>query len=317
MGKPTGDRDLKGWLNALVAFGWWGFIFPLVVILINYLGRDEISSAQRWIFEFLGWRIIFCLLFCLGLLWFTEKIGLFIKVFSNRQLLLGFALSAFLIFLNWVGFVAGVVTENISQASLGYYMGPLFNVFLAYLFLGERLRRPQFLAVIVSGIGVLWLTYKAGEFPWIALCLATSFGFYGLVRKKLNVDSVVGMTMECLYCLPVCIAILLIYYSQPEGLVFLQSNNSLRLAILFTGPATAIPLICFAIAARRLRLGTLGFIQFIAPTGQLLLAMIFDNKPITGEKLLGYGFVWLAVVIYLADLWYHQRIIAAEKSEPE
>ena len=102
---------------------------------------------------------------------------------------------------------------------------------------------------------------------------------------------------------------------QEEGLVFLDGTAMLRWIVIFTGPATAIPLICFAIAAQRLRLGTLGFIQFIAPTGQLLLAMIFDKQPITGEKLIGYGFVWLAVGIYLVDLWYHQRKKAGGQKE--
>lgn len=304
------DRDWKGWLNALAAFGWWGFVFPLILLWVKSVGQDEIGSLVRWSFELLAWRIVFCFLFCLGLLWATGKLSLWLPVFRQRRILLGFAFSAVLIFVNWSGFIIGATTNNLSQASLGYYMGPLFNVFLGYLFLGERLRRPQFLSVLVAAVGVIWLTYQAGEIPWIALALASSFGLYGLVRKRLNVDAVVGMTMECLYCLPFCVVLLVVFGIQAEGLVFIQASSALRWIVIFTGPATAIPLICFAVAARRLRLGTLGFIQFIAPTGQLMLAMIFDAKPITGEKLIGYGFVWLAVAIYLIDLGLHQRNVS-------
>ena len=313
IGENSSDRDVQGWLNALVAFGWWGFIFPMVIVWAEHAAAGYIDNKVRWVLEVLGLRIIFCLLFCLGLLGVTGKLKLLLDVFRSRKLVLWFALTAFLIFLNWFGFIIGVATDNLSQASLGYYMGPLFNVLLGYLFLSEKLRRTQLIAVIVAGLGVLWLTYKAGEFPWISLCLATSFGFYGLARKKTAVDSVVGMSMECIFCLPLCIGIIVYFANQPAGLVFLKGPDLLRWIFVFMGPATAIPLICFAIAARRLRLGTLGFIQFIAPTGQFVLSLFFDDKPFHVEKLIGYSFVWLAVTLYLFDLWANQKKSRASK----
>ena len=307
MSQNSSDRDLKGWLNALTAFGWWGFVFPLILLWAKSEGRIEPGKIVRWTFELLSLRIIFCVVFCFVLLVSLRRMALFLDVFRSRALLLWFALSAFLIFLNWLGFIIGASMNNLSQASLGYYMGPLFNVVLGYLFLSERLKASQFVAVCIAGVGILWLTLKAGEFPWIAFCLATSFGFYGLVRKKIKVDAVVGLTMETLYCIPVSVGILVFFCTQEQGLVFVNGTVLLKWIVIITGPATAIPLICFAIAANRLRLGTLGFIQFVAPTGQLILAMIFDARPITGEKLIGYCFVWLAVAIYLVDLWLSQK----------
>lgn len=303
MQHPLHDHDLKGWLHALLAFGWWGFIFPLVVLWSKSAGSGEIHSMFHWSLELLALRILFCLLFCLGLLLVLQRFGLLIAVFRSRRLLLWFAVSSGLIFLNWLGFIIGATTNNLSQTSLGYYMGPIFNVLLGFVFLGERLRKVQFAAVCVAGMGILWLALKGNQFPWIAIVLAVSFGFYGLVRKRTPVDSIVGMTMECLFCLPICFLLIGYLAWATEGLVFVRSNHTLRLVALFTGPATAIPLISFSIAAQRLRLGTLGFIQFVAPTGQLILSLLFDSQPITTERLIGYGFVWAAVGIYLVDLW--------------
>lgn len=307
MNSESSDRDTTGWVNALAAFGWWGFVFPLVLLWGKSEGRDQIESAVTWSFELLSLRILSCVVFCLVLLWVTGKLTLLIQVFKTPRLLLWFALSSFLIFLNWLGFIIGASTNNLSQASLGYYMGPLFNVLLGYLFLGERLRKPQFFAVGVAAAGILWLTILAGEFPWIALTLAMSFGCYGLVRKKVRIDAVVGLTMETIYCVPLSIGIVVYLANQDHGLVFAEGTHLLRWIVIFTGPATAIPLICFAIAANRLRLGTLGFIQFVAPTGQFILATIFDNQPFTSEKLIGFSFVWAAVAIYLLDLWITNR----------
>ncbi|MEC9093235.1 MAG: EamA family transporter RarD [Planctomycetota bacterium] len=319
MSQNNSDRDLKGWLNALTAFGWWGLVLPLALLWAKSEGSEEIgSSVVRWTFELLSLRILFCLVFCLVLLLSFRRFGLLLEVFRSRSLLLWFCLSSFLIFLNWLGFIIGASMNNLSQASLGYYMGPLFNVLLGFLFLSERLKIPQFVAVCIAGMGILWLTLKAGEFPWIALCLATSFGFYGLVRKKIKVDAVVGLTMESLFCIPIAVGVLVFLGTREEGLVFLNGSILLKWIVIALGPATAIPLICFAKAANRLRLGTLGFIQFIAPTGQLLLAVLFDTKPITGEKLVGYCFVWLAVGVYLVDLWFtqkNQELVSIDKLE--
>ncbi|MEE2641198.1 MAG: EamA family transporter RarD [Planctomycetota bacterium] len=317
MQENLSDRDWKGWWNALVAFGWWGFVFPLVLLWAKSEGRIEKASVVRWSLELLSLRVVFCVVFCFLLLAFLGRLQQFRQVFQSRQLLVGFLVSAFLIFLNWLGFIVGASMNNLSQASLGYYMGPLFNVVLGYFFLAEKLRRFQFAAVCIAGTGIFWLICMAGEFPWIALCLATSFGFYGLVRKKMQVDSVVGLTMETLYCLPVCLVILVLLASGRDGLVFTEGSSLLRWIVLFTGPATAIPLICFAVAAKRLRLGTLGFIQFIAPTGQLILAMVYDAKPVTGEKLIGYSFVWAAVAVYLVDLGLQRRGVSRGKKDEQ
>jgi chloramphenicol-sensitive protein RarD len=297
------DRDVKGWLNALVAFGWWGFVFPSLLLLLKSVTDASVNSTMRWSLEILLFRILYCLLFCLGVLIVVKRIPDLLAVFRSRVQMFWFAISAMLIFLNWTGFVYGATSGRLSQTSLGYYMGPLINIALGYLFLSEKLSRTQLFSVILAALGVLWLTFIQGEFPWIAMVLAISFSFYGLVRKRLSVDSIVGMTVESFYCLPVAIGCFIYFFLHDDGVHALEAGWKVNLLLVLVGPATAIPLISFAIAARRLRLGTLGFIQFIAPTGQLLLAMFVDGETIPAKKFIGYLFVWVAVVLYLVDLW--------------
>lgn len=187
----SNDRDLSGWLNAIVAFGWWGFIFPSLVLTMTFTAErstggkfDWSNIGVQWSLEVLASRIFWCVLFCFLLLWINGRLGDFFAVFRSKSTLVWFAITSALIFINWLVFVIAAATDRLHQASLGYYMGPIFNVVLGYLFLGERLKSLQVVAVLFTCTGIGWLIFSQAEFPWISICLASSFGIYGLFRKK-------------------------------------------------------------------------------------------------------------------------------------
>lgn len=305
----SNDRDLSGWLNAIVAFGWWGFIFPSLVLTMTFTAErstggkfDWSTIGVQWSLEVLASRIFWCVLFCFLLLWINGRLGDFFAVFRSKSTLVWFAITSALIFINWLVFVIAAATDRLHQASLGYYMGPIFNVVLGYLFLGERLKSLQVVAVLFTCTGIGWLIFSQAEFPWISICLASSFGIYGLFRKRIPVDAIVGLTFETLYCIPIALGIVIYFGSSQTGLIFANADLSTNFLMFLAGPATAVPLICFAVAAKKLRLITLGFIQFLAPTGQILLARFANQELIGLEKLVGYGFIWTAVLIYLVEL---------------
>lgn len=305
----SNDRDVNGWINAIVAFGWWGFVFPSLVLTMTFTAKrstadqfDWANIGVQWSLEVLASRIVWCVLFCFFLLWFNGRLVEFFAVFKSKSTLGWFALTSILIFINWLVFVIAAATDRLHQASLGYYMGPIFNMVLGYLFLGERLKSLQIVAIGFTCLGIGWLIFSQTEFPWISICLAASFGVYGLFRKKIPVDSIVGLTFETLYCIPIAVGIVIYFGYQSPGLIFSKADVSTNLLLFLAGPATAIPLICFAIAAKKLRLITLGFIQFLSPTGQIILARFVNQETIEWEKLVGYGLIWMAVLIYLIEL---------------
>ncbi len=295
-------QDSWGLIYALLAFGWWGFVFPSLLISLNTLAAPLIASRIGWSLEILANRVVWCLLVCCLMLHASGRWRPFLAVLRDRRIFLGLLLSSALIAANWFGFIVGASIGKLSQASLGYYINPLLNVLLGYVFLGERLRRGQMVAVGLAAVGVAWLTWVHGETPWIAFLVAGSFAVYGLVRKQLAVDSLVGMTWEALFCLPAAAAYLA--YRQIEGpaLVMAAGAPLVNGLLLAAGPATAAPLIWFSAAAKRLRLATVGFLQFVAPTGQLLMAVAANGEAFSWEKLCGFVLIWAGVVAYLWDL---------------
>jgi chloramphenicol-sensitive protein RarD len=211
------------------------------------------------------------------------------------------ALSGVLIAFNWGLYIWAVNAGHVVETALGYFVNPLLNVVIGVLFLRERLRPMQWLSIGIAAIGVLWLTFNYGSFPWIALALAASFGLYGLVRKLAHVDSVTGLGVESAYLFVPAIAALA--WSETHGAGGFGAGHGAWLSALlvFGGILTALPLIGFAYAVRRIPLATVGVMQYIAPTLQFLIGVYVFDEPFDRARLIGFACIWLALALFVAE----------------
>lgn len=205
--------------------------------------------------------------------------------------------SSILIAVNWLVFIYAVTTDHLVDASLGYFLNPLVNVLLGFLVLHEKLRRIEWVSVGIAAVGVTWLIAGAGVFPWISLVLAITFALYGLTRKVAGVTSIEALTIETAILLPVAGAYL-VYRAAQGTLAFAHTSTALDLLLIAAGPLTAIPLLLFASAVRRLRLATVGLLQYISPTIQFVLAVAIFREPFGKERLIAFAIIWTAIAIY-------------------
>jgi len=218
-------------------------------------------------------------------------------------------ISAGLISANWITYVWGVANNHVVETSLGYFINPLFNVLLGVVLLSERLNRAQWTAVAIAAGGVAWLTWSAGHPPWISLLLAFTFGMYGFVRKVIQVDALAGFGAETLLLLPVGIGYL-IWCEISGGGVLGHTSMHINALLLLGGPVTAIPLVLFAYGARRIPYSTVGLLQYIGPTLQLLLAVFAFHEPFRGPRVVGFSLIWIALAIYAVDgVWRSRKAI--------
>jgi chloramphenicol-sensitive protein RarD len=208
------------------------------------------------------------------------------------------AASGVLLAINWVVFVGATTHGHLLDASLGYFINPLVSIALGMLVLRERLRRLQWLAILLAAIGVGLLTWRAGRVPWIALVLATTFGLYGLVRKTARVDALVGSTIETILLAPIAA----VYLVAIHGGVMPTASAATWALLIGTGIVTAVPLVLFTSAARRLPLSTVGFLQYLAPTGQFLLAVLAFGEPLARDRLFAFAWIWAGLVVFSIDL---------------
>ncbi len=290
------DQSLVGAFAALAAFSMWGFI-PLYFKAVSHLPA----------FEILAHRIVWTVFFVGMLIIITGNFKNVHAVFANRKLLATLLLSSLLVSFNWLVFIWAVSHDMILQSSLGYFINPLVNVALGLIFLKERLRLLQWVAVGLSVIGVGNLIIQHGTIPWVALTLAISFGLYGLVRKIAVVDAQTGLFVETTIILPPVLAYLIYIGIEGTG-AFNPMDIQLTGLLMMAGLMTATPLVLFAIAAKRLLLSTIGFFQYIAPTGHFLLAVFLYNEPFTDAHKVTFGLIWLALAIYTVDtLIAHRR----------
>lgn len=241
---------------------------------------------------------------CHRIVWSTLFLGIVISArgewgaiwpaLRSRRNLLFLSAGAVLIALNWLIFIYAVTTHQVLQASLGYFINPLLSIALGLIFLRERLRGGQWLAVGIAAIAVLNLALRGTGFPWIAVSLAATFGFYGLVRKSVDINSLHGLMVETSILLPLALPLLLVLPSgNPQPAVW----GLLSLA----GIITAVPLLCFGAALRRLQLSTMGFLQYVGPTLQFLVALCLFHEPLDRSKLGSFVLCWLAIAVYVAD----------------
>ena len=251
-------------------------------------------------FEIIMHRVIWSFLFLIILLVFQRHLNEFIAALKNRRTFLILFPTTIILGLNWFIYIWAVNNEHILQASLGYFINPLINVLLGMIFLRERLRPLQAVSLLLSGIGVLYLTFHYGEFPWIALSLAFGFGFYGLIRKVAPVSSLVGLSVEMLFLAVPALAYIVFLDISGTGALF---RISIKIDLFLMGAAflTALPLLLFTLGARRLNLSTVGFLQYIAPSCMFLLGVYLYNEPLLNAQILTFVLIWTALFIYSTD----------------
>ena len=286
-------------MPAIGAYVIWGFL-PLYLLLVKTVPP----------FEFVGWRIIWTLPLCLLIVAFRRQFGELLTALKSPRAMLALALSAVLIAINWFVYIWAIMAGEVYATSIGYYLNPLINVLLGTLFLGEKLTRWQWLAVGIALAAVVLLAAGALTSLWISLTLGFSFGLYGLVRKQVSVGSLPGLTIESAILLLPAIGIAMWYATSPQGSSFGQDWQMSGL-IVFSGVLTAVPLLMFALAARRMDYSTLGFIQYLAPTIVFFLGLFVFEQPLAPVKLFSFVLIWIAVAIFVADLWARKRAARA------
>ena len=232
---------------------------------------------------------------------------------SNPKLLGVLTASGLLLAGNWFLFIWAVNNDHLLDASLGYYINPLLNVFLGRVFLSEKLRSLQQVAVLMAVVGVSILIVSFGQVPWIALVLASSFGVYGLIRKTVPVDSMPGLLVESLLMLPFAI-IYWVFYASPASDLSQISGYAIFLLVM-AGAVTTAPLLCFTAAAKRIKYSTLGFFQYIGPSIMFLLAVFLYGEPLDNERLITFGFVWAALVLFSFDSFRHYKVEFSAKKK--
>jgi chloramphenicol-sensitive protein RarD len=275
----------SGLVYALLSYGIWG-VFPLYWKLLHHVPPQQILSH----------RIVWSLLFLFIILaWRRDKI--FIHYLSSPKTLGILVLSGSLIGINWFTYIYAVNNNHIVDASLGYYINPMVNVLLGIVFLKERLSRIQAIAVAFAFAGVAYLSFHYGKLPFISLVLAFSFGFYGLIRKKANLQSMPGLMVETLLLAPVALWYLWHVNTLGTG-AFGHYSRFTDMLLVLGGPVTALPLFWFGIAATRIPLSTLGFIQYLSPTIQLLIGIFVFSEPFDTAYLVSFGLVWTGLGIY-------------------
>jgi chloramphenicol-sensitive protein RarD len=289
----------RGLAAATAAFGIWG-LFPV------YL--HPLSSVPA--IQVIAHRVSWSCLFILGWMLARGQLGRLTGILTSPALLARLTLTALCISGNWLVYVWSVTHAHIVETSLGYYIGPLVNVLLGVVVLRERLNRAQQLAVALAALAVTYLTVLAGRPPWIALALALSFSLYGLLRKVISVDALPGLATETLLLMPLSVAYLL--WCQLHGSAAMTSSQPAIAALLIgSGLVTAIPLFLFAYGARALPYSTVGVLQYIAPSLQLLCGVVLYHESFAAARAAGFALIWVALLIYAADgVWRARRAAA-------
>jgi chloramphenicol-sensitive protein RarD len=251
-------------------------------------------------------RTVWCMVVLLAVLAWRRQWRWLAELRSRPRVVIAFALSALLLAVNWLGYVWAVQNEHVLDASLGYFILPLVNVALGFCFLRERPRAGQWLAVAVAAAGVLWLALLAGHVPWVALLLAVTFGFYGLLRKVGALGALEGLTLETLVLAPAAAGLLVWWSLHGQGA--LAQGGAVELTwLLLAGPITAVPLLLFAAGARRVSMATMGVLQYISPSLQLLVGVWLYGESFAPSRAMGFCLIWTALLVYGVEGWWFSR----------
>jgi chloramphenicol-sensitive protein RarD len=283
------DKSVKaGVIFALAAYSMWGIAPMYFKLLASVPALEIVMHRVVWS------ALVLCLLLVL-----RKKLSQVLKAIRDPKIITTLSISGLLLAGNWLVFIWAVNNDRMLDASLGYFINPLFNVLLARLFLQESLTRLQLLAVFVALSGVVFLIYSYGQLPWIALALAISFSIYGLLRKKVTVDSMPGLFIESCIMLPFAVLYWLMMGTSSGNM--LENSFDLNMTLLLVGVVTTAPLLLFTAAARRIRYTTLGFFQYIGPSLMFLLAVLYYQEPLDKTRIVTFVLVWIGLLIYVFD----------------
>jgi chloramphenicol-sensitive protein RarD len=290
---PAAAQFRSGLAFGLVAYIWWG----LVPLYFAELKQFDVPAG-----EILAHRITWAIPILAGLMVVFGGGAELVRVLRSPRLVLVLLLSSALLAVNWLLYIYATVTSRVTEASLGYYMMPLVNAFFAALVLKEKLRRAHYPALALVALGVALPFILKGNFTWVAVALPVTFGFYGLVRKMAPVDSATGLTVETLLLLPPSVGFL-IYLSATGQNHMTPDNWRLNALIASSGIVTVVPLLAFTLSIRRLPLLAISFIQFVSPTVQMLIAVLWlgEQDQLTPETIAAFVCVWTAVAIFITD----------------
>lgn len=273
----------------------WGFL-PIYFVLIASVGP----------FEIVAWRVVLSVVFCAVLITIVRGWRRFGALFRDGRAMAWLTFASIVVAVNWTVFVVATTTGHVVEGALGYFINPIFTVLLGVILLRERLRPMQWVAVGISAVAVLVLTFGYGSVPWIALILATSFGLYGYAKNRVGpkVDAIGGLAAETAILTPVAIVVLIVI-NATTGLQMLDGDPLVTVLLLLAGVVTATPLILFAAGARRIPLSYLGLLQYLGPMLQFITGVAFLHEPMPLERWIGFGIVWLALIVLATDTVIH------------
>ncbi|MFL2852259.1 MAG: EamA family transporter RarD [Candidatus Pelagibacter sp.] len=283
----------KGLLLTSLGSFWWGFIGVIYFQYVSFIGHVELV-VHRCL-----WTAVMLILTTT----FFSKWNIFLKIVANKKNLFALFVSGFLIFINWAVWIYAVATERIIDASFGYFIMPILSVLLGYIFFKEELNKKRIFSVLLVLISILILIlFNLKSLPWVGLIVALSWAFYNLIRKKIDIDTDIGLLIESLYILP--FALVTFYFIVESGLNdFDLSNPALSLFLILAGPMTVIPLFLYVRGVELIGLGPTGMIFYITPTLQFILGYFYYNEEFSLIKFLSFIIIWIAVIIYLKDLY--------------
>ena len=283
----------KGLLLAGFGSFWWGFLGVIYFKYIAYIGHIELVVH----------RCLWTTFTLILTTFFFSKWNIFFSIIKNKKILLYLFLSGFLIFINWGIWIYAVATDQIIDASFGYFIMPILSVILGYFFFKEKINNKRIFSVLLVVTSIIYLTFVSFQsLPWVGLIVAFSWSFYNLVRKKINIDTDIGLLIESLFILPFAtIAFYFITINDYNDFTF--SNPPMMLFIFLAGPMTVIPLFLYVRGVELCGLGPTGMIFYITPTLQFLLGYFYYDEAFSNEKLVSFIFIWIAVFIYLKDLY--------------
>ncbi len=289
----------RGVIYGASAYVTWGII-PIFWKFLGHVSAVEIVTH----------RIVWTLIFALAALTAWERLPKLWSALRNPRTVMALVVSALLIAVNWGLFIWAVTTDRIIDTSLGYYINPLVSFVLGVVWLGERLTKIQLVAIGLAVLGVINQTVSVGYLPWISLALAISFGIYGLIRKTVAVESLEGLTIEAIILAPVSLGYIVYLVATGQG-AFFHTSLTTDLLLVTAGPITAIPLLLFAAGARLVRLSTMGFLQYLAPSISLVLAVFLYHEPFTQAHAVTFALIWSALALVTWEALRRERYSAA------
>tara|TARA_B100000700_G_scaffold70809_1_gene78731 strand:+ start:121 stop:999 length:879 start_codon:yes stop_codon:yes gene_type:complete len=286
------SKFTKGLISTSTGSFFWGFLGTIYFQYISFIG----------FFEVVVHRSIWTLLILIITTTLLNKWKVFKKVFLNKKKILVLFITGLLILGNWTLWIYAVSSDKIIDSSFGYFIFPIISVFLGFLFLKEKLNNQRILSILLVLISSAYLLFKMSSFPWVGLGVAFLWSSYNLLRKKINVDTDIGLLIESLFILPI-ILVVLYFILKTNNNDFNLDNLKLASIIILAGPMTLIPLFLYVKGVELSGLGPSGMVFFIVPTGQFLLGFFYFNEPFSTDKFISFIFIWIAVLIYLRDLY--------------